>query len=196
MRIAITPSLRGLMLCAGAWLGAVALTGAPAVARSSGSAITEAEVNAAQKAWCAALVEIGHVYEEGGDYKNVASQRIDEIYDYQGGRVFFKPTKASGATTFRPTKAGALAYFVGGDPNFPDKGFALEPWRTVEYDNSAAPNGIQIHGNLAITMGFVYLTNSAGIKVAVDKTFVFRKDARGKLRLIAHHSSLPFEPVP
>jgi hypothetical protein len=91
---------------------------------------------------------------------------------------------------FRPTKEGALAYFIGGDESFPeDGGFALRPWTEVTYDNAAAANGIQIHGDIAITMGNVYLTDAEGGKVTVDKTFVFRRSKDGRLRLCLHHSS-------
>src|SRR5262249_51011262 len=158
-------------------------------------AITEAEVNAAQQAWCDGLVKIGKVYNDGGDYKAVASQVIDDLYDYKDGRVFFKPTLAYGKNTFRSTKEGALSYFIGGNKNFPeDKGFALKKWVKVRYDNNAAENGIQIHGDLAITMGNVYLTNAKGEEVMVDKTFVFRRCADGKLRLCVHKSALPYQP--
>lgn len=158
-------------------------------------AITEAEVNAAQQAWCDGLVKIGRVYKDGGDYKIVASQLIDDLYDYAEGKVFFKPTLAYGKNTFRSTKAGALSYFIGGDKNFPeDTGFALKQWVKVRYDNNAAENGIQIHGDIAITMGNVYLTNIKGEDVMVDKTFVFRKCKDGKLRLCVHKSALPFSP--
>jgi hypothetical protein len=158
-------------------------------------AITEAEVNAAQRAWCDGLVAIGKVHEQGGDYKALASQLIDNLYDYAEGEVFFKPTLASGDNTFRPTKEGALAYFVGGNKSFPeDTGFALKHWVEVDYDNNASEHGIQIHGDVAITMGNVYLTNSKGEEVMVDKTFVFRKCKDGKLRLCVHKSALPFEP--
>lgn len=157
--------------------------------------ITEAEVNAAQQAWCDGLVKIGKVYKDGGDYKAVAAQIIDDLYDYKDGKVFFKPTLASGKNTFRPTRAGALSYFVGGNTAFPeDTGFALKKWVKVTYDNNAAENGIQIHGDIAITMGNVYLTNAKGEVVMVDKTFVFRRCQDGRLRLCVHKSALPFDP--
>lgn len=157
--------------------------------------ITEQEVDAAQQAWCDALVNIGKVYTANGDYQAAAEQAITDLYDYDNGKVFFKPTLAHGKNTFRPTKAGALAYFVGGNSDFPDdKGFALKPWTKVRYDNNAAENGMQIHGDIAVTMGNVYLTDANGDEVMVDKTFVFRKCPDGKLRLIAHKSALPFEP--
>jgi hypothetical protein len=154
--------------------------------------ITEAEVNAAQQAWCDGLVEISKTHKTGGDYKAVATRVIDDLYDYDKGKVFFKPTLATGKNTFRPTREGALSYFVGGNKNFPeDSGFALKDWTKVRYDNNAAENGIQIHGEIAITMGNVYFTNGKGEEVIVDKTFAFRRGEDGKLRLCAHKSALP-----
>ena len=179
-------------------MAAVLLVVRPATAKDkdADAKITEQEVNAAQQAWCDALVKIGKVHADGGDYKAVANQAITDLYDYDKGKVFFKPTLSHGKNTFRPTKAGALSYFIGGNPEFPeDKGFALKPWVKVRYDNNAAENGVQIHGDVAVTMGNVYLTNAKGEEVMVDKTFVFRKCADGKLRLIAHKSALPFEPA-
>ena len=178
---------------------AMLLTAASSLAQAASpllaKPITEAEVNAAQRAWCDGLIRIGKVHEQGGDYVSEASQLIDDLYDYANGQVFFKPTLASGENTFRPTKEGALAYFVGGNEAYPeDTGFALKHWVEVSYDNNAADNGIQIHGDIAITMGNVYLTNSKGEEVMVDKTFVFRRCQDGKLRLCVHKSALPFDP--
>lgn len=174
----------------------LACGGAHDVVAADAAAITEAEVNAAQQAWCDGLVRIGKAYKDGGDYKAVAGQMIDGLYDYAEGKVFFKPTLAFGKNTFRSTREGALAYFVGGNPQFPDDtGFALKQWVKVRYDNNAAENGIQIHGDIAITMGNVYLTNAEGDEVMVDKTFVFRRCKDGKLRLCVHKSALPFAPA-
>lgn len=160
------------------------------------SIITYEEVNAAQQAWCDALVKIGKLKEEGGDYKAYAEQVLSEAYNYDNGKVFFKPTLAFGDQTFRNTKQGALAYFVGGDSEFPkDKGFALKPWVKARYDNAGEKNeGIQIYGSVAITMGNVWVTDKEGNEVMVDKTWVFRKGKDGKLRIIVHKSSLPFSP--
>jgi hypothetical protein len=183
-------------LWAGVLAGAALLALAPAAAAQSKNApITEADVNAAQQAWGDALVKIGKVHKEGGDYRAVASQLIDDLYDYKEGKVFFRPTLAFGKNTFRPTKEGALAYFVGGNKGFPDdSGFALKHWVKVRFDNNAAENGMQIHGDIAITMGNAYLTDSKGKEIMVDKTFVFRRCSDGRLRLCVHKSALPFEP--
>lgn len=53
--------------------------------------ITYDEVNAAQQAWCDALVKIGKLKEEGGDYKAFAEQVLSDAYNYDNGKVFFKP---------------------------------------------------------------------------------------------------------
>jgi hypothetical protein len=159
--------------------------------------ITYDEVNAAQQAWCDALVKIGKLKDEGGDYKAFATQVIADAYNYDNGKVFFKPTLAFGDQTFRNDKKGALSYFVGGDSAYPnDKGFALAPWVKARYDNAGEKNeGIQIYGSVAITMGNVWVTDKEGNEVMVDKTWVFRKGQDGKLRIIVHKSSLPFSPT-
>jgi hypothetical protein len=153
--------------------------------------ITEAEVLAAQKAWGDALVQISTDFEKGGlpRAKATAEAVIDAAYGYQWGPVLFKPTLTVAPQTFRPTKQGALAYFVGGDKAFPnDSGFALKGWRAVEIAN----NAVLINGNVATTMGNVIITDKDGKKTTVDKTWAFRKDDSGKLRIVLHHSSLPF----
>lgn len=158
--------------------------------------ITYDEVNAAQQAWCDALVKIGQLKEEGGDYKAYAEKVLSEAYNYDYGKVFFKPTLAFGDQTFRNDKKGALAYFIGGDPDYPnDKGFALTPWVKARYDNAGEKNeGIQIYGSVAITMGNVWVTGKDGKEVMVDKTWVFKKGKDGKLRIIVHKSALPYKP--
>jgi hypothetical protein len=159
--------------------------------------ITYEEVNAAQQAWCDALVKIGKLNEDGGDYKTFAEQVLSDAYNYDNGKVFFKPTLAHGEKTFRNDKKGALAYFIGGDADYPnDKGFALTPWVKARYDNAGQNNeGIQIYGSVAITMGNVWVTGKDGKEVMVDKTWVFKKGKDGKLRIIVHKSSLPFQPA-
>jgi len=158
--------------------------------------ITYDEVNAAQQAWCDALVKIGKLKEEGGDYKAFAEQVLSEAYNYDNGKVFFKPTLAFGDQTFRNDKKGALSYFIGGDPAYPnDKGFAMAPWVKARYDNVGEKNeGIQIYGSVAITMGNVWVTGKDGKEVMVDKTWVFKKGKDGKLKIIVHKSALPFSP--
>lgn len=158
--------------------------------------ITYEEVLAAQQAWCDALVKIGQLHEEGGDYRGFANQVLSDAYNYDFGKVFFKPTLAYGDQTFRNDKKGALAYFVGGDPDYPsDKGFALTPWVKARFENTGGERaGIQIYGSTAVTMGNVWCTGKDGKDTMVDKTWVFKKGDDGKIRIIVHKSSLPFSP--
>jgi hypothetical protein len=176
-------------------LAAVALVGAslPALAKTTvvNGAITEAEVLAAQRAWGDALVSISSTHERDGQAaaKALAERIIDAAYGYQMGAVLFKPTLTTAPQTFRTTRAGALAYFVGGDAAFPkDTGFALKGWRKVDIQNSA----IFIAGDSATSMGNVMITGKDGKVTTVDKTWKFVKDDAGKLRIVVHHSSLPF----
>jgi hypothetical protein len=153
--------------------------------------ITKSEVLAAQKAWGEALVAISTTYDTKGKAaaKTLAEKVIDDAYGYQFGPVLFKPTLTVAPQTFRTTRAGALAYFVGDDPDFPtDKGFALKSWRKVDIKNAA----IFITGNKATTMGNVMITDKQGKVTKVDKSWQFLKDDSGKVRIIMHHSSIPY----
>lgn len=154
-------------------------------------AISEAEVLGAQKAWCQALVDISNTYAKDGQpaAKALAEKVIDSAYGYQMGVVLFKPTLTVAPQTFRTTRAGALSYFVGGDPAFPnDTGFALKGWTKCESNNA----GIFIEGDSASSMGNVMVTNKDGKVTTVDKTWTYVKDDAGKLRIVVHHSSLPY----
>lgn len=87
--------------------------------------------------------------------------------------------------------SGALAYFMGGNQQFPnDSSFALKGWTTYSFDNSA----VYINGDLALTMGHVKLTDKNGQQTVVDKSWGCKKDEQGQLRIVLHHSSLPFQP--
>lgn len=155
------------------------------------SNITVDQVLKAQAGWCNALLKISSTYASGGinAAKPLAAQVINSAYAYQYGPVAFKPTLTSGAQTFRATKEGALAYFVGNDPNYPsDKGFALKDWRSC----TAVNNVIQIAGPSATTMGNVLFTDSKGVVTTVDKTWNFVRENDGSIRIMLHHSSLPF----
>ena len=182
-----TPRLASLALIAALMAPLAASAKTPMVNK----AITEEEVLAAQRAWGDALVAIAAAHEKSGQpaAKALAEKVIDSAYGYQFGPVLFKPTLTVAPQTFRTTRDGALAYFVGGDKAYPqDSGFALNPWRKVEIRNAA----MFISGDTATTMGNVMITDKAGKVTTVDKTWQFVKDDAGKLRIVLHHSSLPF----
>ncbi len=154
--------------------------------------ITEAKVKEAQKGWCSALVKINETKESGGNYSQVASDIIDAAYGYQSGIVLFKPTLASGEQTFRMSKEGALAYFVGGSSKYKgDDGFALKGWKRCE----SKPSGIILSGDTALSMGNVHMWNAKGEETVVDKTWGYKMDDEGNLRIVLHHSSLPYKPA-
>ena len=189
--------MRQLMISAAAG-AAILAVGAPAMAKTAPAAaqaaeqkITEADVIAAQNAWGKALVQIATEYDTKGAAaaKAVAEAVIDGAYGYNLGPVLFKPTLAAPPTTFRTTREGALAYFVGGDAKYPgDNGFALKGWRSYEIENA----GILIYGDTAISMGNVRITDSKGAVTVVDKTWGYHRDDKGALRIVLHHSSLPY----
>lgn len=154
--------------------------------------ITPEEVDAAQERWCSGLMTICARYIDGDPtYEEYADNFIDEMYDFKGGRVFFRPTLALAPQHFRTTREGCRAYFLGGDDDFPeDKGFIKHKWISVSYTNEVeGDQAIQIHGDIGIAMGNVYLIKmDGGEQTIVDKLFVFQK-RDGEVRLIVHNSA-------
>jgi len=182
-----------LALASGAIAGTFAFT-----KMTTPAPISMDEVVAAQKAWGDSLVGISKTYLNGGDYVAAATKAADELYGYGRTDVLFKPTKAS-QTPFRPTPAGALSYFVGGDKveggYAEDKGFALGPggvgWKKVIFDNDR----IDFNGGTAQAMGEYYFYSAADDSVAkVEYTFGYKRNEDGKVRVYLHHSSLPYVP--
>lgn len=183
-----------LALTACATAETVSATASPApVSAEQAREITRDEVLAAQQAWGKALVQISTDFEKGGidAAKATAETVLDTAYGYNLGPVLFKPTLTTAPQTFRTTRDGALAYFVGDDADYPaDKGFALNEWRAFETENAA----IFIDGDVAMSMGKVRLTNADGQVTEVDKTWGYKRDGDGNLRIVLHHSSLPYDP--
>lgn len=155
--------------------------------------IDDNDLAAARKAWGDALVAISKAYESGGidAARPLASDILDAAYGYNLGPVLFKPTLSGGETTFRPTKSGALSYFVGHDADYPnDGGFGIKGWRTVTSETAAS----FVEGDVAMWMGWVIMTDKDGQVTKVDKSFGYKKDAEGVMRIVLHHSSLPYAP--
>ena len=155
--------------------------------------ISENELHQARVAWGDALIAIAKAYEADGidGARGVAEGVLDAAYGYNLGPVLFKPTLASGEKTFRSTRKGALSYFVGHDEDFPlDGGFGIKGWREVTSETSAT----FIEGDVAMWMGWVTMTDKNGNVTKVDKSWGYKKDAEGTLRIVQHHSSLPYQP--
>ncbi len=181
-----------IALATAATFAAASASAAPATAIAVYNAnITQDEVQAAMNGWCKALVAISTTgRKEGREAAAALAGRVlDDAYGYNLGPVLFKPTLTEVPQTFRTTRDGALAYFVGGNPAFPnDTGFALKPWAACEVQKVA----MLINGDVATTMGNVMITGTDGKVTTVDKTWQFKKTDDGKLRIVLHHSSLPF----
>ena len=52
---------------------------------------------------------------------------------------------------------------------------------------------IQLNGGYANTMGNVRFVDASGKTTTVDKTWSSMKEPNGSIRILLHHSSLPFE---
>lgn len=156
-------------------------------------AITEQELAEARQYWGDTLIAVSKAFEDEGieAARNVASGILDTAYGYNLGPVLFKPTLASGEQTFRPTREGALSYYVGHCEEYPlDAGFGIRGWRSIEFHTAAT----FIEGRVAMWMGWAEFTDKDGTVIRADKSWGYRKDADGTLRIVLHHSSLPFQP--
>ncbi len=141
--------------------------------------------------WCDNVVRIGKIHSEGGDVAATAAQILSDNYDYDKGKVLFKPTLTFGLQNFRSTKEGALSYFIGGNPEFPDdKGFKLKPWVKVWFNKL----DYVLHGDLAIVQCNVHFVGGDDSHIFVNKSFVFKICDDGRVRIVLHQSSLPFHP--
>jgi hypothetical protein len=202
MTLPISPVRRpglGLRPALGGLAVALLLSAAPAAAakkpRTTGpqdaqSCITEKEVVAAQKAWGDGILEIGRVHSAGGDAAAAAAEHINKFYGYDLSLVLFKPTLAA-VDQFRPTLDSALSYFVGQNPSFPeDSGFAIKPWSKVRWKNYGIVNN---SCTMAVAMGNYWFTPAAGgPETKVEYSFGYVRGRDNELRIVVHHSSLPF----
>lgn len=151
--------------------------------------IKQEEILEAQNRWGNRIVELGVDYRENKDYKKTAQLLVDEMYGYNEGSVLFKPTKAS-RQQFRLTAESAVSYFIGQNPDFPeDKGFALEPWQKVRFENA----GLILGEKQAVAMGNYFFTNYQGTETKVEFTLGYSRSKNGSLKINLHHSSLPFK---
>ena len=154
--------------------------------------ISEKDLFDARTAWGNGLIEISKIFETEGIEMatSVASEMIDNLYGYDLGQVLFKPTLSGGSQTFRPTKEGALSYYTGQNSVYPnDIGFGVKSWREFNSNTSA----IFIDDTVAMWMGSVTLIDKDGQVTKVDKSWGYKLDGNGNLRIVLHHSSLPYE---
>lgn len=154
--------------------------------------INENELADARVAWGNGMIAISKAYEKSGidDATIVANEMLDQLYGFEFGPVLFKPTLSGGSQTFRSNKESALSYFIGNNPKYPlDSGFGIKSWREVKSETSST----FVEENIAMWMGWVTLIDKKGDQVIVDKSWGYKKNKNGSLKIVLHHSSLPYE---
>ena len=150
--------------------------------------ITQEEVKKIQNTWGEGVVKIGSLKHNRIECEKFTSDFLDNLYAFEMGDVLFKPTKCA-IEQFRPTKSEALSYFIAGDDRAcdEDKGFAIQPWTKVRFENS----GFILEEERALSMGNYFFTDLNGDEAKVEYTFGY-KLIDGKLKIDLHHSSFPY----
>ena len=154
--------------------------------------INENQLADARIAWGNGIIEISKAYEDSGiDVATVvANKMLDHLYGFEFGPVLFKPTLSGGNQTFRSNKEDTLSYFIGNNPKYPlDSGFGIKHWREFKSETSS----IFVEENIAMWMGWVTLIDKKGDRVKVDKSWGYKKTENGALKIVLHHSSLPYK---
>jgi len=149
--------------------------------------ISKNEIEAAQASWGQSVVEVGAA-PSWPEAHTRATALVRDHYLIEDGSLLFCPTKVS-EHQFRRTLEDAVSYFVGRNPTHPeDKGFALEPWGRVRFENA----GIVQRGEVVMAMGNYFFEPADGTEVKVEYSFVYVRDAEGNLKIQLHHSALPY----
>ena len=150
--------------------------------------ITQEQVEKIQNTWGEGVVKIGALKHDRKECEKFASEFLDNLYAFDKGKVLFKPTKCE-KEQFRPTKSEALSYFISGDDRAcdEDKGFAIQPWTKVRFENT----GFILEIDRAISMGNYFFTDLDGNEAKVEYTFGY-KSINGNLKIDLHHSSFPY----
>lgn len=151
--------------------------------------ITKEQVINAQDTWGSGVVKIGSLKDNRTECEKFTSEFLDELYAFNNGNVLFKPTKCE-IEQFRPTKSGALSYFIAGEDRTcqEDKGFAIQPWTKVRFENS----NFILEENRAIAMGNYFFTDLNGNEAKVEYTFGYQLIDE-VLKIDVHHSSFPYK---
>lgn len=151
--------------------------------------ITKAQISLAQRAWGEGIVAIASAHEKGEDYEKVARDHVDRLYAYGACPVLFKPTLAK-EPQFRSTFDQALSYFVATNGACPeDRGFAIKGWKSVRFENAA----VMVNGSTAMAMGNYFFAGGDGSELKVEYSFGYILDAQDSVRIVLHHSSMPYD---
>ena len=141
-----------------------------------------------QKQWAKSIVEIGKAYKNKKNYLHITDKFLDKLYAFQEGKVLFKPTKAT-FKQFRKNKNEFISYFIGYKKvSKEDKGFALEPWKNISFENFET----LYFEKFLVSMGNYFFTDYQNKKIKVEYTFGYVLDKANNLKIIFHHSSIPY----
>ena len=152
------------------------------------STFTEEHLASAQKAWGDGIVRISTAHKNGEDFEQAAKEHIQNLYNYGASPVLFKPTLAA-EVQFRGTFEEALSYFVATNKVCgEDSGFAIKGWTAVRFENTA----VFLNGNTAMAMGNYFFTDPHGEPVKVEYSFGYVLDEQGQVKIVLHHSSVPY----
>jgi hypothetical protein len=142
-----------------------------------------------QQKWGNSIIEIGKAYLDKKDYLKLTENFLDELYYFNQGKVLFKPTKAS-HKQFRNKRNEFISYFIGHNKvSDEDKGFALEPWKDIYFQNF----DFITYDDIVISMGNYLFTDYENKKTKVEYSFGYMLNQESKLKIIFHHSSIPYK---
>ena len=186
--------------------------------------IEQADMDGLADAFCGAAVAISDAFwENGGQHHTkdnaypqeacdaayeVALGALNGAYNYPEP-VLFKPTLTTAPYTFRPTKAGALSYFIGTDcllksgtedeqfppgndgSDFREYGFGLANYgpRYSGFSGCEWVGDSYVTGEaVGVAQGQIFFERNEGTTSVVDKTFSFGYQDGGVV-ITGHHSS-------
>ena len=154
------------------------------------------EVEAAQEAWCDALVAISRAHAKGGldQSKPLAGQVIDgpmainmvQSLSSQLGLSVKQPSVKPVREQFHISSEITQPLTILAPLGTP--GPKRSPWVICRPEIAV----IQIFGNTANAMGWVHIEAADGKRSKVDKTFGYVRDDDGTLRIVVCHSLSPF----
>ena len=166
------------------------------------------QVKNAHALWGAGIVQIGRAEVCGDSAERYANEMLNALYNFKDedpcfkGDILFKPTLAV-EHPIRLNRKQTLSYFIGGQKE-EDKGFALKPWKRVEFHDIDERNIIS-HGDITLVMGIYTFYNYKEVGTTVEYSFGYVKGEpsdyhpkgakklleQNHLRIVLHHSSLP-----
>ena len=189
------------------------------------ASIEQEDMDALVYAFCGAAVTISDAFWSNGGKHHTEDdaypqEACDAAYDVALGAlngaynypdpVLFKPTLTTAPYTFRPTKQGALSYFIGTDcllksgtdedqfppgndgTDFKEYGFGLANYgpRYSGFSGCEWVGDSYVTGNnVGVAQGQVSFERTEGTISTVDKTFSFGIDESGGVVITGHHSS-------